>query len=306
MKAVITGATGAVGMALISELTRNGIEVLVLCRPGSGRNARIKCGELVRMADCDLKDIKNYMPAEGEKYDVFFHFGWMGTTGAARNDMFLQNKNVEYTLDAVNLAHRFGCSVFIGAGSQAEYGRVEGKLSDTTPTNPEMGYGIAKLCAGRMSRIMCASLGIRHIWARILSVYGPYDGEISMVTSTLKKMLSGEEPECTPGEQIWDYMFSEDAARALLALAERGKDGGIYCLGSGKPAMLKEYIRKMRDAANPTCPLGLGKRPYAENQVMYLCADITKLKEDTGFEPSVSFEDGIAKTVKWVAEEIRK
>ena len=231
MKAVITGATGAVGMALISELTRNGIEVLVLCRPGSGRNARIKTGELVRMADCDLKDIKNYMPAKGDKYDAFFHFGWMGTTGTARNDMFLQNKNVEYTLDAVNLAHRFGCSVFIGAGSQAEYGRVEGKLSDITPANPEMGYGIAKLCAGRMSRIMCASLGMRHIWARILSVYGPYDGEVSMVTSTLKKMLSGEEPEFTPGEQIWDYMYSEDAARALLALAERGKDGGIYCLG---------------------------------------------------------------------------
>ena len=121
--------------------------------------------------------------------------------------MFLQNKNIEYTLDAVELAHHFGCSVFVGAGSQAEYGRVEGKLSDTTPTDPETGYGVAKLCAGRMSRVMCASLGIKHIWARILSVYGPYDGDGSMVTSTLKKMLRGEEPELTAGEQMWDYTF---------------------------------------------------------------------------------------------------
>lgn len=300
MKAVITGATGAVGMALISELTKNNIEVLVFCRPGSNRNSRIKEGGLVRIAECGLEGLKDYTPAPDEKYDYFFHFAWAGTTGAARNDMHLQNKNVEYTLDAVNLAHRFGCSAFIGAGSQAEYGRVEGKLSDVTPTNPENGYGIAKLCAGRMSRIMCESLGIRHIWVRILSVYGPYDNEVSMVVSTLRKMIRGEEPEFTPGEQIWDYMYSADAARALLAVAEKGHAGDIYCLGSGKPAMLKEYIEKMRDAANPECKLGFGKRPYAENQVMYLCADIEKLKADTGFEPAYSFEEGIAETVAWV------
>ena len=300
MKAVITGATGAVGMALISELTKNNIEVLVFCRPGSNRNSRIKTGELVRVAECDLEGLKNYTPAPDEKYDYFFHFAWAGTTGAARNDMHLQNKNVEYTLDAVELAERFGCSVFIGAGSQAEYGRVEGKLSDMTPTNPENGYGIAKLAAGRMSRIMCQSRGMRHMWVRILSVYGPYDNEASMVVSTLRAMMRGEEPEFTPGEQIWDYMYSEDAARALLAVAEKGHNGEVYCLGSGRPAMLKEYIEKMRDAANPECKLGFGKRPYAENQVMYLCADIEKLKNDTGFEVTYSFEEGIEKTVAWV------
>lgn len=306
MKAVITGATGAVGMALISELIKNDIEVLVLSRPGSSRNERLKLGDKVKVAECDLKDLKDYQPTSGESYDWFFHFGWIGTTGQARNDMHLQNKNVEYTLDAVDLAHRFGCTAFIGAGSQAEYGRVEGKLSDKTPTNPEMGYGIAKLCAGSMSRIKCASLGMRHIWVRILSVYGPYDNEVSMVISTLRKMIAGETPEFTAGEQMWDYMYSEDAARALLALAERGRGGEVYCLGSGKEAMLKEYIIKMRDAANPACGLGLGKRPYAENQVMYLCADIEKLTADTGFVPSVSFDEGIAKTVAWVRADIAK
>lgn len=304
MKAVITGATGAVGMALISELTKNNVEVLVLCRPNSSRNSRIKEGDLVHIAECDLKDINNYQPSKGEKYDYFFHFGWIGTTGATRNDMLLQNKNVEYTLDAVNLAHRLGCSVFVGAGSQAEYGRVEGKLSDKTPANPEMGYGIAKLCAGQMSRIMCASLGIKHVWARILSVYGPYDNEVSMVISTLRKIINGEEAEFTAGEQIWDYMYSEDAARALYSIAKDGKDGSIYCIGSGQPHMLKEYILKMRDAANPKCPLGIGKRPYAENQVMYLCADIEKLTEDTGFVPQFTFDEGIAKTVAWVRADI--
>ena len=169
-----------------------------------------------------------------------------------------------------------------------------------------MGYGIAKLCAGRMSRIMCASLGIKHVWARILSVYGPYDNEVSMVISTLRKMINGEVAEFTPGEQIWDYLYSDDAAKALLAIALNGKDGGIYCLGSGNPAPLKDYIKKMRDAANLDCELGLGLRPYAENQVMYLCADIEKLTKDTGFIPKTTFEDGIAKTVSWVRSEMTK
>ena len=63
-----------------------------------------------------------------------------------------------------------------------------------------MGYGIAKLCAGQMSRIMCSSLGIRHVWARILSIYGPYDTENSMVMSTVIKLRRGERPLFTAGE----------------------------------------------------------------------------------------------------------
>ena len=80
--------------------------------------------------------------------------------------MHLQNKNVEYALDAVEAAKRFGCHTFIGAGSQAEYGRVEGLLKPDTPTFPEMGYGIAKLCAGHMTRKHAYQLGMNHIWVR--------------------------------------------------------------------------------------------------------------------------------------------
>ena len=305
MKAVITGATGAVGMALIGALRNRDIEVLVLCRPGSNRNSRLMGIKGVRVVEYELSELKHFgADAEG-KYDYFFHLGWGGTTGTARNDMFLQNKNVEYALDAVALASRLGCDVFVGAGSQAEYGRVEGKLSSETPTNPENGYGIAKLCAGRMTRIMCEQLGIRHVWARILSVYGEYDGVNSMVMSTINKILDREIPEFTAGEQIWDYMYSADAAEALLALAERGKDGGIYCLGSGSPERLCEYILKIRDAVDSNAKLGLGKIPYAKNQVMYLCADITELTRDTGFVPKYSFDEGIAKTVEWAKDSLR-
>lgn len=300
MKAIVSGATGAVGMALVRALSECGAQTLVICRPGSQRNDRLRAIPGIEIIECDLQNIKKMYPANDEKYDAFFHLAWAGTTGNTRNDMHLQNKNVEYTLDAVDLASRFGCSVFVGAGSQAEYGRFEGKLSSCVPTNPDNGYGMAKLCAGRMSRVKCSQLGIRHVWARILSVYGPYDTENSMVMSTINKLLSGQIPEFTPAEQMWDYMYSEDAAQALIALAKDGKDGGVYCLGTGVAAPLRTYIERIRDELDASAELGIGKLPYFPNQVMYLCADMQEIKNDTGFVPRFSFDEGIAKTVEWV------
>ncbi len=298
MKAVITGATGAVGMALIRKLTELGNEVAVLCRSSSPRSSNIPAGGLVKKIDCPL-DKMSSLELDGERYDVFFHLAWDGTTGAARNDMYLQNLNVKYTLDAVCLAKKLGCKTFVFAGSQAEYGRTEEKLFSRTPAFPENGYGMAKLCAAQMSRTVCREQGIKHIHARILSVYGEYDGERSLVMSTVKKLLNGEKTSFTAGEQMWDYMYSSDAAKALIALAEDGRDGGIYCLGSGEARPLREYIEMIRDAVGSTAPLGLGEIPYADGQVMYLCANTEELIRDTGYVPSTSFKDGIKRTVEW-------
>ena len=299
MKAVISGVTGAIGMALLKELTERRDEVLVLCRKESRRAAQIPSSPLIRRADCSLAEMRDYEPSEGERYDVFFHLAWDGTFGEGRNDLYLQNQNVAYTLDAVALAARLGCHTFVGAGSQAEYGRASGKLTSQTPTRPENGYGIAKLAAGSMSRLACERLGMRHVWTRILSVYGPFEGERSMVMSTLLALRRGEVPRFTKGEQVWDYLYSEDAARALVAMAEKGKHGAVYCLGSGDPKPLAEYIEAIRDAVSPGAPLALGAIPYAQNQVMYLCADLTELTEDTGFVPEVSFKEGIRRMVEW-------
>ena len=144
---------------------------------------------------------------------------------------------------------------------------------------------------------------MRHVWARILSVYGPYEGERSMVMSTLLTLRRGEVPRFTKGEQVWDYLYSEDAARALVAMAEKGKHGAVYCLGSGEPQPLANYIWEIRDAVSPDAEIALGAIPYAPGQVMYLCADLTELTADTGFVPEVSFRDGIRRMVEWYDRE---
>ena len=294
MRIVITGATGAVGTALIAEGIRQNVEMLVICRKASKRRQQIPDHPLVKVLELNMEEYETYQPPEGEMpYDVFYHFAWGGTTGDGRNDCEIQEKNIRYALDAAALAKRFGCSAFVGAGSQAEYGRVEGNLNSQTPAFPENGYGMAKLCAGQMTRLYCRQAGMRHVWTRILSIYGPGDGAGSMVMSAIHRLLAGETPAFTKGEQQWDYLYSGDAAKALLLLGEKGHDGGVYCLGSGKARPLADYIGMIRDAIDPRLSVALGAVPYAPGQVMYLCADIAKLKEDTGFAPEVSFEEGI-------------
>lgn len=290
---IISGATGEIGVALIHELIKNNTEILVLCREGSKRLNNIEKSDLVSIKFCSLDHLCDLQNDTGKQYDVFYHFAWDGTVNPYRNDLFLQNKNIKYALDAVAAAKRFGCKLFIGAGSQAEYGRVEGIISPNTPAFPDNGYGIAKLCAGQMTREYAHQLGLKHIWTRIVSVYGPYDGAGTLVMSTINKLMNNEEAKFTKGEQMWDYLYSGDAASAFRLLGEYGIDGKTYVIGSGKAYPLSSFIMKIRDLVSPDADIKLGAIPYADRQVMHLEADVSELKKDTGWEPRVTFEEGI-------------
>ena len=296
MGIVITGPTGAIGMALIKRCLEQNIEVLAICHRGSKRIEQIPRNEHVKIIEADLKDYKDLNIEATSDYDTFIHLAWNGTFGDTRNDMKLQSDNIKYTLDAVELANRLGCKTFIGAGSQAEYGRVNKPICPDTPAFPENGYGIAKLAAGQMSRIRCKQLGIKHVWTRIFSVYGPYDGEYTMVMSTLKKMLAGEETHFTAGDQIWDYVYSEDAAYMILDLAETAKHGTICCIANGESRPLKEYIKDMYEATGCKARLGLGDIPYSENQVMSLCVD----KKHILCGKRTDFNTGIISTIDYL------
>lgn len=306
----VTGPTGAIGMALMELCIQEEIEVLAICHKGSARIANIPDSAYLTVLEADLTDYAELDADQLGRCDGFYHFAWNGTTGEARNDMLLQSHNIEYTMEAVNLAHRLGCSFFVGAGSQAEYGRVEGELNASVPVWPENGYGMAKLCAGQMSRVMCERFGMRHLWTRILSVYGPFDGAQSLVSSAIRLFAAGENGAFTGGEQKWDYLYSRDAARLMLALGEKGQHGKIYCLGSGSARELRTYIEDIYDAVREYrhMPpedetqrrehLGIGQLPYPAKQVMYLCADTTALRDDLGELTLTPFAQGIRETVE--------
>lgn len=292
--AIITGATGAIGVALVNKLNTEGVNIFVVCRPDSLKNSRIIEGKLITKVFCDISDIGSLPALINESCDVFFHLAWVGTDiPENRVNPELQIKNIEYTVNAVKTASALGCKVFVGAGSQAEFGDVKGVINGDAPADPVSAYGITKLCTKKITSLLCKNLGMKHIWPHILSVYGPYMRENTLLSTIIEKVSRNELPLLTKCEQTWDYLYSEDAAEALYLLALYGKSGENYVLGNGNAKKLKFYAEVIRDIINPGCELGFGKIPYRPDQVMHLEADISNLRNDTGWCPKISFEEGV-------------
>ena len=281
-----------IGAALTRQCLKEGKTVYAMVRKNSPKIARLPEHENLHLVEGYLDGLALLPDKVPEKCD----------TGARRNDSTdLQAVNIQYTLDAVHCAKAMGCTRFIGAGSQAEYGPKDldmiGPYTETAPVNP---YGASKLAAGLLARMLCREIGMECIWPRIFSTYGIYDKESSMISVSLQKMLNGERTSFSPAEHRWDYLFSEDAGLAFYLMGEKGKDGSIYCIGSGQGRVLREFIEEMAVCCGVPVE-GIGDIPYPESgKIRNLCADISNLTEDTGFVPRVSFEEGIRRTVEWM------
>lgn len=296
MRIVVTGATGMIGMALIQEAINQGHEVCAIIRKNSKRKLILDSFPELYVVEADMVDYNSLMlPGD---YDWFFHLAWGKTTGEGRDDVYLQMENAKFSIDAVLLAHRMGCSKFIGAGSQAEYGPVSVPLDPFTPTFPESGYGIAKLEAGLMAKLKCNQLGISFNWVRILSVYGKNDNPNSLISYLIQQFLLGISPNLTPCEQIWDYINVQDVARALLLIAEKGHNGRTYPLGSGIGRPLKEFVEDIQSIISPRVKVNFGTKEYYPHQPMFLVSDNEILNSDTGFTPIIPFKQGILNILK--------
>ena len=298
----ITGATSSIGVFVIEECIRRGISVAAIYRFSSKHANRIPDHPLIYKYDCDLEHLREFDP-NGVSVDAFLHLAWGFTSNTLRDILTPQVCNIQYALDAVDLAERFGCHTFLGAGSQAEYGQKKENLTENTFPQPSTAYGMAKLCAGQMTRLSCRNKGIRHIWPRILSTYGPCSPDNTVLYCEIRELLAGRSPSLSGGDQIWDFLYLRDAARALLALMEYGRDGETYLVASGQSQQLKEYFFQTRDIIDPRLALNLGAIPYSSSTVMHLGADIRKIKRDTGWKPLTSFEDGIRETIEWVRKQ---
>lgn len=297
MKIVITGATGMIGLALI-ELLKDKHDLILILRPNSKNNKNIPNHSNIVKIECDNSNLLSLK--DKIKGDIFFHLAWSNTHGFEnRNEYYSQVKNIQYTLDATKLAYYIGCKTFVGAGSQAEYGIQNLKLTEETPINPQTAYGISKYAAGKLSKLLSQELGIKHCWTRILSVYGPGETH-TLIGSLIDSIINNQDFNTTPAEQIWNYIFSYDCARALFEIAKNGKNGECYLIAGEEEKTLKEYILEVRDLINPNFKINFGKREYNPDQVMYLSADITKLKNDTNFEIKYTFTEGIIKTLNWL------
>jgi nucleoside-diphosphate-sugar epimerase len=303
MKAIVlTGATSMVGIALVKQCIQNNIMVFALVRPNSNKLDLIPNSNLIKVLDCDLEELSIYKKFDVPKDCTFYHIGWCDNDKKGRGSCDKQLRNVRYTLDAVHLAQKLGCTLFIGIGSQEEYGLVSKPLTGLTPCCPITPTGIAKYAAGIFSRIESKNKNIEHIWVRLLSTYGVNDHDDRLIKTFIKKCKSNIVMELSCCSHIWDYLFEDDVGKALIKIGQKGHAGKVYPLGSGVSRPLKDYLEIIKNKINPNYEPEYGKKLYGEDSIRYLGADISELTADTGWKPKISFEKGIEEVIASLKE----
>ena len=190
------------GLALINECIKRQIELVAIVREGSPKKVLIPDSSYITTVECNLSNINSFSLPRHNSYDTFYHFAWEGTDNSTRNSVDIQSNNIEYTLNAVSFAHRNNCKKFIGVGSQAEYGRVDGIISPNMKVSPDSAYGIAKYAAGKLSSILCEQLKMEFIWTRVFSTYGVNDIPSTMIMYCIDSLLKKQKPILTKFSEI--------------------------------------------------------------------------------------------------------
>lgn len=297
-KIIVTGATSMIGVATIeAAISQNHeLEVYALVRNNTSRMDRLPVSTQIHIVYGSLENLLDISDLPS-KCDVLYHFAWAGTSKAERDDPLIQESNIRYTLDAVELARRCGCKKFIGAGSQAEYGPTEGTITDDTRFSPVTSYGASKLSAGLLSRKLCDKYGIIHIWGRIFSVYGPHDNEGTMLNYAINQFASGEKAKFSAATQTWNYLFESDAGMMFYLLGEKINNSDCYRIAHAESKPLKDYIRiisRIMDA-EVLCRFA---EESGDKKIYGIDSSDERLYRDIGYTPSVDFEEGIQMMIK--------
>ena len=309
-KAIVTGATGFIGRFLVRELVNQGVEVIAIVRSGSNNLESIE--DLpVRIVECDLKNLSSLPKTVSDRdIDTVFHIAWQGVSNMDARDQNIQIQTLKSTLDLIDAMHEMGIATFVGCGSMHEAEALVEIAEDKVIRNLGYMYKASKTAAHWMGKAKCGSYGIRFFWP-LINTYGEEETSARLVNMVIRKVFNGESPDLSSGEQYYDFVHVKDVAKALILIADKGVDGKNYTIGSGDAKKLKEFIKVVGEVANsmhdgPEVPLGFGKITSNVISLPIETFDITDLIADTGFKPSISFEDGIRRTAEWIANTNRK
>lgn len=300
--AIVTGANGFLGNALINKLVESYDKIYAIVRDKKENMDQLKKWSNVIIIVCDLSKIFLLKDMIQEKeIDTFFHFAWMGTNGIRRNSYEIQIANIKYSCEAIKLAKEINCKRFLFAASIMEYECIEA-MNLTMPVVPGNIYSTSKLAAHFMTRILADQFNIKYNAAIISNVYGVGEKSQRLINNTIIKLLNKEETAFTSADQIYDFIYIDDAIDAINTIVEKGIANKNYYIGSLNPRPLKLFLLDIKDCINPNIVLGIGKIQSNGNCLDYSKFDIYALKKDTGFVPKYDFKEGIKETIKWLSK----
>ena len=238
-KAIVTGATGFIGKFLVRELVKQNVEVIAVVRRGT-KNLNTINALPVKIVECNIADYHMLPDMIADRdIDVVFHIAWQGVSDLDARNEAIQMQNLQSTLDLIDAMHimRIGC--FIGCGSMHEAESLVEMNEDKVISNLGYMYKATKTAAHWIGKAKCGTYGIRFFWP-LINTYGEEERSARLVNTIIRKVLHGESPDLSAGNQYYDFVHVSDVARALILIAEKGVDGTNYTIGSGDAKPLSD------------------------------------------------------------------
>ncbi|HYD57567.1 MAG TPA: NAD-dependent epimerase/dehydratase [Burkholderiales bacterium] len=285
---LVTGAAGFIGRACLSILSGGPFELHAVSR-------RPRPNGPATWHPCDLLDdaasdalIRKVRPTH------LLHLAWIAEPGAFWTSP-LNAQWLSASRRLVSAFYREGGMRAVCAGSCAEYGRSDSPCrEDATPLAPATPYGAAKLAM--YESLKDGARGAGWAWARIFFPYGPGEPAGRFIPTVIGGLLGNGRVECTHGEQVRDFVFVEDVARALAALL-RCEPSGDYNVGSGQGVRLRDVGFAAAAQIGGADRIDFGALPAPEHDAPVLVADIGKIGRDAAWSPHVNLDEGIRRTI---------
>lgn len=309
MKVLVTGGAGFIGSHVVDALVNEGHDVAVVDNLSMGTREQVH--PAARFYRVDIRDRQALEEVfRIERPEVINHH-------AAQADLrrsmiepsFDASVNVIGSLNLIELALAYKARKFVNISSGgAVYGEPQRlPVDERHPIRPMSVYGVSKYTVEQYLRLF-EEAGLEFTILRYANVYGPRQnpkGEAGVVAIFSRQMLAGEQPTIFgDGTKTRDYVYVDDIIRAnLLAMSEERASGRSYNLGLGREVSDRQIFEQVRKAVGATVePILASKRP---GEIDRICLDASLAKAELGWEPTVSLEEGMARTVAFYRESLR-
>jgi nucleoside-diphosphate-sugar epimerase len=301
---LVTGGAGFIGSHLTEELVRRGHTVRVVDSLVTGKRSNLDHVPGVEFLEGDLADMAVAVRAVSG-CDYVMHQAAIPSVPRSVQDPITSNRaNVDATLNVLVAARDAGVRRLVFAGSSSAYGDTPTlPKHEEMPTSPLSPYALQKVVGEQYLQMFTRLYGLETVSIRYFNVFGPrqdpsspYSGVISVFATAL---LENRPPKIYgDGEQTRDFTYVANVVDgALRACEATGASGQVINVATGGRISLNRLFEVMRDI------VGADIRPeYVEpraGDVRDSQADIQKAKDLLGYQPIVSFEDGLARTIEW-------
>ncbi|MCU1497438.1 MAG: nucleoside-diphosphate-sugar epimerase [Acidimicrobiales bacterium] len=304
MRTLVTGGAGFIGSNLADELLRQGHEVRILDDLSTGRAENLP-GD-AEFFEGALTDIE-LLDRATEGVEVVFHQAALGSVArSVEKPLASDEANTHGTLAVLDAAHRHGVRRVVQASSSSVYGGADIRPTpESAPLMPRSPYAVTKLVGEHYARVFAELHGLETVALRYFNVYGPRQRPDSAYAAVIPLFIDALQKGVSPqvhgdGGQSRDFAFIDDVVAANLAAATAPAEacsGKAYNIAGGREQSLLEMLDILRGVLGVDTPAThVGPRP---GDVRHSSADLSAAVADLGYQPTVSFETGLARTVEY-------